>query len=184
MLWLSVGHYGHYGHNPRVVTVVTVVTGGLFLVTGHNPRVVTSHRRAICRPSKKGGKEDRKGGTVPPIHNPPGFSQITNSYLLHLHHHDNTPLNRLPKRLPPRRLPRSPQRRQRRRTNHPIHPSKCHFHPPHRRHDGLASSVAHCPSFVLVRWAGQFTGAIHCDIDGGCGRGEVDSEGGCETVGT
>jgi len=72
VLWLSVGHYGHYGHNPRVVTVVTVVTGGRFLVTGHNPRVVTSHRRAICRPSKKGGKEDRKGGMVPPIHNPPG----------------------------------------------------------------------------------------------------------------
>eukprot|EP00984_Skeletonema_dohrnii_P001545 scaffold486_cov148-Skeletonema_dohrnii-CCMP3373.AAC.26 len=66
-----VGHNGHYSHNPRVVTVVTVVSGGRFLVTGHNPRVVTSYPRAICRPSKKEGKEDRKGGLVPPIHNPP-----------------------------------------------------------------------------------------------------------------
>jgi hypothetical protein len=75
VLWprhFVVGHNGHYSHNPRVVTVVTVVSGGRFLVPGHNPRVVTSHQRAICYPSKKEGKDDIKGGLVPPIHNPPG----------------------------------------------------------------------------------------------------------------
>ena len=74
VLWprhFVVGHNGHYSHNPRVVTVVTVVSGGRFLVPGHNPRVVTSHQRAICCPSKKEGKDDIKGGLVPPIHNPP-----------------------------------------------------------------------------------------------------------------
>eukprot|EP00985_Skeletonema_marinoi_P020004 scaffold11689_cov172-Skeletonema_marinoi.AAC.1 len=78
VLWprhFVVGHNGHYSHNPRVVTVVTVVSGGRFLVPGHNPRVVTSHQRAICYPSKKEGKDDIKGGLVPPIHNPPAESR-------------------------------------------------------------------------------------------------------------
>eukprot|EP00986_Skeletonema_menzelii_P000276 scaffold74_cov55-Skeletonema_menzelii.AAC.1 len=58
------GHYGRNGLNPRVATIATVATGGLRpLRPPNNPPKFRP--REICRPSKKGEKEGKKGAGCP-----------------------------------------------------------------------------------------------------------------------